>query len=158
MTVLPTAIAGAISDTKPSSGTSSGAAMPRTPIGSFIASVTPRIGVWCTAPSHLPAHAGPPAVRSEDLAGVALIGARLFTADEELVGPINRREKGDGRCTFRCGCRFRRRIGHLPSPISRLFIPSRLQVFPHPLSPTLSTEARLPVAAESGCRVEQIRR
>src|SRR2546421_5290476 len=44
-TVLPTATAGATSDTNPSSGCSSGQAIPITPMGSFMASVTPRIGV-----------------------------------------------------------------------------------------------------------------
>ena len=43
-TVLPIAIAGATSDTKPSSGMLVGAGEPTTPIGSFIASATPRIG------------------------------------------------------------------------------------------------------------------
>src|SRR5256885_8855167 len=56
-TALPIAIAGATSETKPSSGASSGQATPITPIGSFIASVTMRNGVWCTSPSHLSAHA-----------------------------------------------------------------------------------------------------
>src|SRR5258705_156878 len=55
MTVFPTASAGATKETKPSNWNSSGAAMPRTPTGSFIASVTPRIGVWCPPPSHLSA-------------------------------------------------------------------------------------------------------
>ena len=56
-TVLPVAIAGTTTETNPSSGCSDGAATPTTPTGSFIASVTPRIGVWCTWPSHLSAHA-----------------------------------------------------------------------------------------------------
>ena len=43
--VLPVATAGATSDTKPSRGYSSGQARPITPIGSFMARVTPRIGV-----------------------------------------------------------------------------------------------------------------
>src|SRR3989442_11353841 len=54
-TVFPTATAGATSETKPSSGSSSAAAMPTTPIGSFIASGTPPIvggGAW---PSYLSA-------------------------------------------------------------------------------------------------------
>ena len=41
----------------PSSGHSSGHATPITPIGSFIAIETPRIGTLCTAPSYLSAHA-----------------------------------------------------------------------------------------------------
>ena len=51
------AIAGASSETKPSSGASSGQTMPITPIGSCSASVTSRSGVPCTAPSYLSAQA-----------------------------------------------------------------------------------------------------
>src|SRR3989442_9806137 len=54
-TVFPTATAGATSETNPSSGSSSGAATPTTPIGSFLASVTPRIVVGWTWPSYLSA-------------------------------------------------------------------------------------------------------
>src|SRR6266702_6855946 len=54
-TVFPVATSGATRETKPSSGWSAGQATPTTPIGSFIARVTPRTGVWCTAPSHLSA-------------------------------------------------------------------------------------------------------
>ena len=63
--VLPVAIAGATSEMRPSSGNSSGHAMPITPIGSFIASATPRIGTLCTAPSYLSAHA--PYVNSREI-------------------------------------------------------------------------------------------
>ena len=56
-TVFPVATSGATRETKPSSGRSAGHATPTTPIGSFIASVTPRTGVWWTAPSHLSAQA-----------------------------------------------------------------------------------------------------
>src|SRR5438445_714181 len=57
ITVLPTATAGLTSDTNPNRGSASGQAMPITPMGSFMASVTPRIGVWWTAPSYLSAQA-----------------------------------------------------------------------------------------------------
>src|SRR6185503_3002471 len=56
-----------------------------------------------------------PAVGPDDLATVALIWPGLLPADEELVGPIDRRERGDGRCTLRCRFRPARRFGHLPS-------------------------------------------
>ena len=48
---------GATSETKPSSGRSSGQTSPITPIGSGIASVTLRRGVRCTSPSYLSAQA-----------------------------------------------------------------------------------------------------
>ena len=54
-TQLPIAIAGATSETKPSSGASSGQTIPITPQGSFIARVTKRLLVACTAPSYLSA-------------------------------------------------------------------------------------------------------
>ena len=56
-TVLPIAIAGATSEMKPSKGYSSGQAMPMTPIGSFIARLTPRKGGRWTLPSYLSAQA-----------------------------------------------------------------------------------------------------
>src|SRR2546428_13022862 len=65
-TVFPTAMAGATSETNPSSGSSSGAAMPSTPIGSFLASATPRILVAWTCPSHLSAHAAYVDMRETD--------------------------------------------------------------------------------------------
>ena len=54
-TRLPMAIAGMTSETKASSGASSGQTMPMTPHGSFIASVTWRERVAWTAPSYLSA-------------------------------------------------------------------------------------------------------
>ena len=54
-TALPIAIAGATSETKASSGASSGQTMPITPQGSFIASVTKFFCVARTAPSYLSA-------------------------------------------------------------------------------------------------------
>ncbi len=56
-TRLPMASAGISSDTKPSSGASSGQRMPITPQGSCIASVTWRDFVACTWPSYLSAQA-----------------------------------------------------------------------------------------------------
>ena len=54
-TQLPMAIAGMTSETNASSGASSGQTIPITPHGSFIASVTKRQRVACTAPSNLSA-------------------------------------------------------------------------------------------------------
>src|SRR2546422_4975378 len=94
-------------------------------------------------------------VRSEDLARVALIRARLLAADEELVGAIYRWEQGGGSrerwlagsdC---CACTL------LPAPCSLL--PRRLQVLVHTFPSTFSTEPRLAVASEPRRRVEQIR-
>ncbi len=56
-TAFPTATAGSTVDSSPSSGYSSGQAIPITPTGSFMARVTFRTGVACTAPSHLSAQA-----------------------------------------------------------------------------------------------------
>ena len=55
--LAPIAIAGAMALTKPSSGAESGHATPITPMGSFIASVTLRMGAACTRPSYLSAQA-----------------------------------------------------------------------------------------------------
>ena len=55
MTVFPMASAGAIMDTRPRSGASSGATMPMTPTGSCNPSVTARAGGWWTLPSNLSA-------------------------------------------------------------------------------------------------------
>jgi hypothetical protein len=57
ITVFPIAIAGSTAETKPRRGDASGHAMPSTPIGSGMASVTLRKGVWCTWPSYLSAQA-----------------------------------------------------------------------------------------------------
>ena len=54
-TALPIAMAGMMSEMKPSSGASSGQTMPMTPHGSFIAMVTKRVRVAWTAPSYLSA-------------------------------------------------------------------------------------------------------
>ena len=56
-TRLPIASAGIKADTNPSKGASSGAMMPMTPKGSFIASVTCADCVECTRPSCLSAQA-----------------------------------------------------------------------------------------------------
>jgi aldehyde dehydrogenase (NAD+) len=57
ITRLPSAIAGATSELKPSRGASFGQMMPITPTGSFSATVMPCIGGWCARPSYLSAHA-----------------------------------------------------------------------------------------------------
>ena len=67
---------------------SSGHAMPITPIGSFIASATPRIGTLCTAPSYLSAHARireQPRDRRVDLARAVADAGHRVDARRELV-------------------------------------------------------------------------
>src|SRR3989442_483605 len=138
-TVFPTAMAGATSETNPSSGSSSGAAMPSTPIGSFISSEAPT-------------------VRRHDRAGRGPVGARPGPADEHLVGAIDCGERGGGSSTIRSltslGPPGLLR-GPLPAPRSGL--PLRLQVLPHPLPPALAPEAGLSIAAEPARRVEDVR-
>src|SRR3989442_399368 len=130
-TVFPTAMAGATSETYPSSGSSSGLAMPITHLGE------------------------PPSVRRHDRAGIGRVGARLRAADEHLVGAINRR---DGRCGMRDAFLLPRDLRlpfRIPHPASR--IPFRFHVLPHPLPPALAPEAGLSIAAEPARRVEHVR-
>src|SRR5471032_3226306 len=54
---VASAMAGATSEMKPSSGASFGQTMPITPTGSFSATVMPCVGGWCTWPSYLSAQA-----------------------------------------------------------------------------------------------------
>ena len=62
------AIAGASSAIEPSSGRDGGATMPRTPIGSTMATATARSGGLCTAPSYLSAQPAKAKRRSTDWA------------------------------------------------------------------------------------------
>src|SRR6266702_2089475 len=61
------------------------------------------------------------AIWADDLAGVALVGSDLFTADEELVGPINWGKGDEGRVASTTGTVFAVAVA-TPSP------------FPHPPS------------------------
>src|SRR5256885_1317852 len=106
MTVFPTASAGATKETKPSNGNSS---------------------VLAIAMGDLAQH---PAIGSEDLATIPLVGARLLAADEELVGAVDGRD-GAGTRKWELGTRN----GHgWLVPRSNFRVPRfqfRFQILPH---------------------------
>src|SRR2546428_477723 len=92
-----------------------------------------------------------------DLARVALAGAHLLAADEQLVRSVDRRQslgkrdRGNGKRGCRCS-----NVSRFSFLVSRMF-PCRLQILIHPFPPTLAAKPRLPIATEPRRGVEQIR-